>query len=271
MRFACAFPIVLLLVLQKADVGTLDGRVVDSVTNEFLPAVTVLLMREGSSPKRATTDAEGRFSIEGIAPGPYRLVTSRDGYAPARPIGRKLHARGLPLTISAGNGLTGLTIPLDRAGVITGTILDQAGSPVFHAEVDAVDAYFDEFGQKTLRAGENSVVQTDDRGEFRVYGLEAGQYYVRVNGPSDTFRAPAYTFYYSSSTTGATNVVVKSGSETTLGTVQAPQAKFVPARLKIIADVPVPAGTQRRLQFGLRDMPLPIITSSEERFGGQTR
>ena len=268
MRFACVFPILVLLVLQRADVGRINGRVVDSATNDFLPAVTVILMREGVSLMRATTDAEGRFSIQDIVPGPYRLVTSKEGYAPARPMGRQVHGLGLPLTVSAGNGLTGLTIPLDRAGVINGTILDQAGSPVFHAEVAALDTYFDEFGQKALGAREDSVARTDDRGQFRIYRLTAGQYYVRIIGPSDIFRPPGYMFYYSSGTAGPTNVVVNGGSETTLGTIQAPQAKFVPTRLKIITDVPVPAGTQRRLQFGLKDMPLMILSSSEPRIVG---
>jgi protocatechuate 3,4-dioxygenase beta subunit len=268
MRFLCLFPIFALVVLQTPDAATIGGRVTDRATDAPLPAVTLLLMREGVPPLRTTSDSEGRFSIPAIPPGQYRLVTSREGYAPARAIGRQGYGRGLPVTVGVGDRRTGLTIRLDKAGAITGTILDEAGSPVFHAEIAAVGTYFDEFGQRGLRPPENAAVQTDDRGQFRIYGLEAGHYYVRITGPSDIFRAPAYMFYYSGGTTGPANVVVESGGEAALGTIPAPQPKVVPARLRIVAEEPVPVGTRRQLQFGLQGMPLPTISSSVARFGG---
>ena len=80
MRTSTQLTALALVAALTTGVGAADlrGRVVDSSTGEGLPAVTVVL--PGGTP--VTTDADGRFTATGIAPGRPRVDLYRIGYAP---------------------------------------------------------------------------------------------------------------------------------------------------------------------------------------------
>jgi hypothetical protein len=66
-------------------------------------------------------------------------------------------------------------LQLPRGGVITGTVLDEHGEAVPGTPV-RVMRWALQSGQRTLQSGGNG--QTDDRGVYRVYGLQPGDYIV---------------------------------------------------------------------------------------------
>ncbi len=57
--------------------GSITGRVFDQVTNETLPGVNVVIV---GTTQGAATDADGRYLIEDVEPGVYRLQASIIGY-----------------------------------------------------------------------------------------------------------------------------------------------------------------------------------------------
>ena len=85
---------------QTRDTGTLAGQVVDGRTGAPLEKVLVVVEDLGKS---VLTDADGRFQIDGLAPGPHRLYVSVVGYSLFR---RDVTAGGPPLTVRLNEGTT---------------------------------------------------------------------------------------------------------------------------------------------------------------------
>src|SRR5437764_15349604 len=65
------------------------------------------------------------------------------------------------------------------AGVISGRVVDDEGRPMRGAEVQAFALGYP-YGTRQLTPRGNTAL-TNDRGEFRVFGLESGLYYLAVH------------------------------------------------------------------------------------------
>jgi protocatechuate 3,4-dioxygenase beta subunit len=115
---------------------------------------------------QTVTDRDGRFSVRNIPPGMYRVFAIHQDF---------VRAESEPLTLSAGQQRSDVVFNLTPTGVITGRVLDEFNYPISKVYVDALKASFTQ-GERVL----NSVVQTqtDDRGEYRLYGLSPGRYFV---------------------------------------------------------------------------------------------
>ncbi len=122
------------------------------------------------------TDDSGRFSFTLLPAGRFNLSASKQGYVnvsygqrrpgPGRP--------GTPIQLADGQKMQ-VQLQLPRGGVITGTVLDEHGEAVPGTPV-RVMRWALQSGQRTLQSGGNA--QTDDRGVYRVYGLQPGDYIV---------------------------------------------------------------------------------------------
>src|SRR5262249_8075495 len=88
---------------------------------------------------------------------------------------------GTPVPVATGQGLTGIDLPLIAGGVIAGRILDEDGAPFAGATVDALINRFQNGGEMLFSVAN---AQTDDRGEFRLFGLAPGAYYVSAGDPA---------------------------------------------------------------------------------------
>jgi 5-hydroxyisourate hydrolase-like protein (transthyretin family) len=64
---------------------------------------------------------------------------------------------------------------MHRTGSISGRVFDSDGEPMGHARVQAMEAFYQD-GRKRLYT--LNVVQTNDQGEFSLYWLPPGEYYV---------------------------------------------------------------------------------------------
>ncbi len=69
-----------LLAQSQAPLFTLSGRVLDRTSRQPIPFATVVI--EGMPQMGDVADADGRFSIEGVAPNAYRLLATSLGYEP---------------------------------------------------------------------------------------------------------------------------------------------------------------------------------------------
>lgn len=196
-----ALPLLLMLGLQvpgpqkppakSGDKCTIEGAVLKASTGEPLrkAVVTARKATEGREvPQGATTDAGGRFVLKDIDPGRYYLDVSRNGYVDAQYGQRAPHAPGTILTLSPGQHLQDVSVRLIQGAVIAGHVYDEDGEPVAEAEVQAL-RYVYEKGQKKLEPSSGQL--TNDRGEFRIYGLAPGEYYVRASFNPARFGMPA--------------------------------------------------------------------------------
>ncbi len=78
----------------------------------------------------AVADARGRFALEGLLPGHYRLEVARDGYQPL----------ALDATLGAGERRDLGTLTLTEGYPVRGRVVDQTGTPIEGARVDVTGA-----------------------------------------------------------------------------------------------------------------------------------
>ena len=94
------------------------------------------------------------------------------GYGATRPAGSDV-----PITVSDGQQVTGVSIALVRGGVVTGMVVDDSGRPIPGVGVTVLRfGYNTVSGERTLSftsAGSMGDI-TDDCGVYRVWGLRPG-------------------------------------------------------------------------------------------------
>jgi hypothetical protein len=126
--------------------------------------------------RNTTTDEHGRFFIPALPAGRYTLSVSKPGHVTIS-YGQRQPGSGRPGTpIQLGDDErfeAHLQIP--RGGVLTGTVLDEMGEATPGTSVRAL-RYVIQNGQRTLQQGGTGT--TDDRGIFRIHGLQPGDYVV---------------------------------------------------------------------------------------------
>jgi 5-hydroxyisourate hydrolase-like protein (transthyretin family) len=166
--------------------ASIQGRVLNAGTGEPVSGARVELIRvDGTSPQSYTSISEpnGNFIIQNARPGAYRLTASRNGYLKREFGQRSRSGMGLTLNLEGNPPIRNLEIELRPAAVISGRVTDREGDPVGVAEVKAlVPAYQD--GHRILRTVQSTL--TNDLGEYRLFGLSAGQYYVSATPSGDT-------------------------------------------------------------------------------------
>jgi hypothetical protein len=161
-----------LLFLQTPRPGTVSGIVTNTVTGAPVRKAHVTL-QAGNATYAATTDASGKFVIADVNPGAYLASTNCSGF-------EALRTRD-PIRVAEDQRVENVAIGLTPVSVISGRVLDENGDPMAQMSVQALSEIFDRTGRKLAPVG---VAMSDDRGEYRVFDLPAGRYYVMVSNPS---------------------------------------------------------------------------------------
>jgi protocatechuate 3,4-dioxygenase beta subunit len=136
---------------------------------------------------RATTDAEGRYEFKNLPAGRYSLNVSKAPYV-SGPWGQPaVNATAKMIELQTGETLDRVDFTLRRGGVITGRVVDEFGEPLSGLEVSARRVQTINGRRQLMPYGPQG--STNDIGEFRIFGLEPGQYAVlalwRRMGPGD--------------------------------------------------------------------------------------
>lgn len=218
--------------VSSGEACTVEGQVVKSTTGEGLRRITVqmelvepsrqVMPGEERQNRSATTDSNGHFLFNGLEPGRYVLTASGNGY-PQQTYGQQGRRQRMKiLVLSPGEHEKDIVFRLQPAGVITGTVSDEDGDPVVKAQVQVIRISHQ--GKRAQVVG-SSGAQTDDRGEYRIFGLEPGQYIVvadyrrqeirRIpasNDPGDDVYVPTF-FPSTQDPSQATLVEVGAGDE----------------------------------------------------------
>ena len=146
-------------------------------------------------PRNLTTDAQGAFEFTGLPAGRYRLTATAGQYSAAylgiaygakRPNAPGSQDPGQQIELTNGQTFDKAVIGLPRGGVITGRVTDENGEAL--ARVQVYTVFFQPGNPRGQRGGNSG--QTDDLGQFRLYGLTPGEYVVVAEARGPTFVQP---------------------------------------------------------------------------------
>lgn len=204
---------------KPANTCTVEGTVLAADSGQPLRKAWVSLSKtEGrEAPAGAVTDASGRFTIKYVEPARYYLFASRTGYVRQQYGQRDSDSSGTILALSPGQHARDVSFRLIRAAAISGRIYDEDSEPIQNADVQAL-RYRYVNGQRQLAGG--GFARTNDLGEYRLFGLAPGQYYVRADynprqfgddAAGNTY-APAY-YPGSGDPSDATPVALRAGDD----------------------------------------------------------
>ncbi len=128
------------------------------------------------------TTADGQFGLKNLPAGQYSLLVSRNGYVTTKYGQKKPSDPGSKLALRPGQTIRDLVFRLERAAVITGRVFDEDGEPMSRVNVAAMRQGF--FREKK-RMWDEGNTETNDRGEYRIYGLPAGRYYLSAESDGE--------------------------------------------------------------------------------------
>jgi hypothetical protein len=160
-----------------AGTAVVAGRVTLSATSDtpVRRAVVTLIAFDGVDTYSAVADADGRFAFAGIPAGRYTLLARKSAYLPTAYGARRSGRPGTTLVISERQQLTELQLSLPKGGVITGALRLPSGESLPNTQVIAVPADEAAAGGRVTGA---TRFNSDDRGVYRIYGLQPGEYIV---------------------------------------------------------------------------------------------
>ena len=163
----------------RAGTGVIRGRVVRADTGQPLRRVQVRVDEWSTGdlggPAATVTDAEGRYELTQLPPGRYQLKATRGGYVEVAYGQRRPFERGRPLELAEGAVLQNINFALPPGGVVTGRVVDEAGEAVDQVSVSLARRRYIDGARRLVSVSGGS---TDDRGEFRVFGVPPGDYVI---------------------------------------------------------------------------------------------
>jgi hypothetical protein len=139
--------------------------------------------------ERVAADAEGRFVFHGLPVSSYTVRAEATGYLSdySGPIGLS----GGPARVEIRDGRTTarVRVAIWKEAVLTGLVVDEASEPIVRARVSAYRRTISRFG--TVSFDSPRTATTDDRGQYRMFGLAPGDYFVAVPQSHTTSLAAA--------------------------------------------------------------------------------
>lgn len=159
--------------------AAITGRVVGTDGRPLAGAdvMTVPLTR-GTFIRHASTDADGRYELTGLAAGRYRVQASKAGFLAIEYGQRRPFEPGAIITVQDGQNIDQIDLTLPRHAAIVGHVFDENGDPVEGASVRVSQIAFIDGSRRLVDVPGATARLTDDRGQFRVWGLPPGHFVV---------------------------------------------------------------------------------------------
>ena len=175
---------------HPASSGIVGGRVVTAAEGSPLKSARVSLVPEHSEFKRqiygTTSDTDGYFLLKDVVPGRYQFFATRAGF-----VNQQYQAKGnddgAVLSLKPGETVSDVLFRMTVSGVVTGRVTNEDGEAMIRVQVVALRGPSEEeiedeasFTSRKRQLRAVSSAQTDDRGQYRIFGLKPGEYYIKV-------------------------------------------------------------------------------------------
>jgi hypothetical protein len=160
-----------------AGTSAVRGRVLDDKGAPIRKAIVSVTSPTLRVTRAVLTGADGRYEVKNLPAGRYAAAVTKTTYlrvifGQQRPLGL-----GTPFDLAESQTLGGVDFTMRHDGVVAGRIVDEFNDPVADIRV-SVMRYQTVPG--TRRLMEVRGASTNDAGDYRIYGLAPGDYYVLV-------------------------------------------------------------------------------------------
>jgi Carboxypeptidase regulatory-like domain len=262
---ALTFLVVLFVLTAQAQApppaASLEGTVFNKLTGAPVKGAHVMYIKVGSGagenaqPISTDTDPSGHYAIR-LDAGNYRLWAERPGYARQTYGSRSPEGQGSVINVAAGGELHDLDMRMVPLGAITGVVLDEDGDPVQGVGIQVLRFSYTTGRRQLIPV---SGASSNDRGDYRAYGLPAGRYLLLATPRSQPMTRPMETgglvpeaqepyspLYYPGvlDPASATEVALPEGGELTGIDFRLAKVRAVTVRGRIISPVEDFAGSQ---------------------------
>jgi hypothetical protein len=158
--------------------GRITGRVVAADNGRPVKRARVFVSAmELPGGRGLLTDDNGVFDFTELPGGRYTLTASKSGFVSLSYGQRRPLQAGTPLQLAEDQQLKGIQFQLPRGSVIGGRVVDEDGDAMPGVMVRVMRYQYQQGERRLTPAGTS---QTDDRGQYRVWGLMPGDYYVNA-------------------------------------------------------------------------------------------
>jgi beta-lactamase regulating signal transducer with metallopeptidase domain/protocatechuate 3,4-dioxygenase beta subunit len=147
------------------------GSPIQSAIVFLRPTGAVEMPRGANRFFRGSTDADGKFTFEGVIPGDYLVFVSHPAYLAVLP------DRGSPTVAVAAGRSREVKIEMMDQSTVSGTVVDEDGDPFAGTTVEVLRVTYHQ-GRLVLTTLSRD--KTDDQGKYTVRNLGAGKYYLRA-------------------------------------------------------------------------------------------
>jgi protocatechuate 3,4-dioxygenase beta subunit len=166
--------------VSEKDKCTVEGKVLDASSGQPLRKTLVTLFpteRRENKPLSVSTDADGNFMFKRIDAGRFRLGANRRGYVSQQYGQGATNRSGTILTLQPGQHVKDILFRLQVSAAVSGRILDEDGEPMANVQVNALRRGYRDGRPAIMPAGFSD---TNDLGEYRIFGLSPGEYFIRA-------------------------------------------------------------------------------------------
>lgn len=164
--------------------GSIHGTVVSVVGNAPVVRASVIVAHVGGALtdyRAVETDGAGRFAARDLVAGSYRIYAEREGFLRGEHGSRFSGTAGTPVNVADAQVAAPVVISLTPTGAIAGRVMDGSRAAPLVWVRALKPEFFD--GRRSFRVA--TWAQTDDRGDFRLFGLAPGMYYVSAILPAN--------------------------------------------------------------------------------------
>ena len=254
--------------LQSQATAAIRGRITDDLTHEAVGTARVTLTGTTlRDPVVVTSDGQGNVLFSSLAAGRYSLAIDKPGYFTQSYPDIVVDGAANNTDVKLGD----LNITAQRT--ISGTVKWDDGEPVTNAAVHAMGFR----GGAYSRSPFLSVVQTNDRGEFKLEGVRARRYLLftyqrpQVVAPGAAVRVALPVFYPATNRPETAQMIDMRNQKDVTGIVLTmKEEKGESVEGKIIADT-LPEGTPVQMGLVIPGVSAPFLVATQSKVGATFR
>jgi hypothetical protein len=161
---------------MKTGTGRIKGRVVTNDTGAPVRRAQVRISGSEILAKTAITDNDGRYEFRDLPSGKFTISVTKAGYVTVQYGQTRPFEQGKTIELIETQPLDKADLTMPRGSVISGRLVDEFGEPMADATVTAMRSTWVSGKRRLQSAGRTAT--TNDLGQYRIYGLPPGDYFV---------------------------------------------------------------------------------------------